>query len=99
MLEHGAHTQDPATLIAAVRTALGRFIVQELNGLNPELPVYTLAPALERVLQGSVNGQGAALEPGLAARPHQTLDRKRGASGQRGAVRLAVGRRRTKRIT
>src|SRR5690606_19155511 len=24
MLEHGAHTQDPATLTAAVRTALGR---------------------------------------------------------------------------
>ncbi|MGQ4584417.1 flagellar biosynthesis protein FlhA [Lysobacter sp. F60174L2] len=73
MLEHGAHTQDPATLTAAVRTALGRFIVQELNGLNPELPVYTLAPALERVLQDSVNGQGAALEPGLAERLHQNL--------------------------
>ncbi|KGM57344.1 flagellar biosynthesis protein FlhA [Lysobacter arseniciresistens ZS79] len=73
LLEHGAHTQDPATLTAAVRTALGRFIVQELNGLNPELPVYTLAPALERVLQDSVNGQGAALEPGLAERLHQNL--------------------------
>ena len=73
MLEHGAHTQDPATLTAAVRTALGRFIVQELNGMAPELPVYTLAPALERVLQDSVNGQGAALEPGLAERLHQNL--------------------------
>ncbi len=73
LLEHGAHTQDPAALTAAVRTALGRFIVQELNGLNPELPVYTLAPALERVLQDSVNGQGAALEPGLAERLHQNL--------------------------
>ena len=73
MLEHGAHTQDPATLTAAVRTALGRFIVQELIGLNAELPVYTLAPALERVLQDSVNGQGAALEPGLAERLHQNL--------------------------
>ena len=73
LLEHGAHSQDPATLVAAVRTALGRFIVQELNGLNPELPVYTLAPALERVLQDSVNGQGAALEPGLAERLHQNL--------------------------
>jgi len=73
LLEHGAHTQDPAALTAAVRTTLGRFIVQELNGLNPELPVYTLAPALERVLQDSVNGQGAALEPGLAERLHQNL--------------------------
>ena len=73
LLEHGAHSQDPAVLTAAVRTALGRFIVQELNGLDPELPVYTLAPALERVLQDSVSGQGAALEPGLAERLHQNL--------------------------
>ena len=73
LLEHGVHSQDPATLTAAVRTALGRFIVQELNGMAVELPVYTLAPALERVLQDSVNGQGAALEPGLAERLHQNL--------------------------
>ncbi|WP_460834848.1 flagellar biosynthesis protein FlhA [Lysobacter humi (ex Lee et al. 2017)] len=73
LLEHGAITQDPAQLVATVRTALGRFIVQELNGLNEELPVYTLAPALERVLQDSVTGQGAALEPGLAERLHQNL--------------------------
>ncbi len=73
LLEHGAHTQDPAALTAAVRVALGRFIVQEINGMAPELPVYTLAPALERVLQDSVGGQGAALEPGLAERLHQNL--------------------------
>ena len=73
LIEHGAQTQDPATLTAAVRVALGRFIVQELNGMAPELPVYTLAPALERVLQDSVSGQGAALEPGLAERLHQNL--------------------------
>jgi len=73
LLEHGVHSQDPATLTAAVRTALGRFIVQELNGMAVELPVYTLAPALERVLQDSVSGQGAALEPGLAERLHQNL--------------------------
>ncbi|SKA21861.1 flagellar biosynthesis protein FlhA [Lysobacter spongiicola] len=73
LLEHGSHTQDPAVLTAAVRTALGRFIVQELNGMAPELPVYTLAPALERVLQESVSGTGTALEPGLAERLHQNL--------------------------
>ncbi|MGY0558893.1 flagellar biosynthesis protein FlhA [Lysobacter sp. A421] len=74
LLEHGVHTQDPAALTAAVRNALGRFIVQELNGLKTELPVYTLAPALEQVLQESVNGTGAALEPGLAERLHQNLN-------------------------
>jgi len=73
LLEHGAHTQDPAVLTAAVRTALGRFIVQELNGMAAELPVFTLAPALERVLQDSVSGAGAALEPGLAERLHTNL--------------------------
>ena len=73
LLEHGAHTQDPSVLTAAVRTALGRFIVQELNGMNAELPVFTLAPALERVLQDSVSGAGAALEPGLAERLHTNL--------------------------
>lgn len=73
LLEHGAHSQDPAVLTSAVRVALGRFIVQELNGMSDELPVYTLAPSLERVLQDSVNGQGAALEPGLAERMHQNL--------------------------
>ena len=73
LLEHGAHTQDAAALTAAVRTALGRFIVQEINGMEPELPVYTLAPALERVLQESVSGNGAALEPGLAERLHTNL--------------------------
>ncbi|SEK49705.1 flagellar biosynthesis protein FlhA [Pseudoxanthomonas sp. GM95] len=73
LMEHAVHTQDPAQLTAAVRVALGRFIVQELNGMSDELPVYTLAPQLERVLQDSVNGSGAALEPGLAERIHQNL--------------------------
>lgn len=73
LLEHAPHTQDPAQLTAAVRVALGRFIVQEINGMAEELPVYTLAPQLERVLQDSVNGAGAALEPGLAERLHQNL--------------------------
>ena len=47
---------------------LSRQIVQEINGLEPELPVLTLAPALERVLQESLQGGSAVLEPGLAER-------------------------------
>ncbi|HLM53325.1 MAG TPA: flagellar biosynthesis protein FlhA [Pseudoxanthomonas sp.] len=73
LVEHAPHGNDPALLTAAVRTALGRFIVQEISGMAPELPVYTLAPALERVLQDSTQGTGAALEPGLAERLHQSL--------------------------
>ena len=101
LLEHGAHTQDPAALTAAVRVALGRFIVQEINGMAPELPVYTLAPQLEQVLQDSVSGQGAALEPGLAERLHQNLGecvRRQESRGEPavllvpGGVRAAVAR-------
>ncbi|QDW67766.1 flagellar biosynthesis protein FlhA [Luteimonas granuli] len=73
LVEHAAHTQDPGQLTAAVRTTLGRFIVQEIAGSAPELPVYTLAPELERVLQESAQGTAAALEPGLAERLQQSL--------------------------
>ena len=73
LVEHAAHTQDPAQLTAVVRTALGRFIVQEIAGPSEELPVYTLAANLERVLQDSAQGGGAALEPGLAERLQQSL--------------------------
>lgn len=73
LVEFGPQNPDPAALTAAVRTSLGRFIVQEISGMAPELPVYTLAPQLERVLQDSVQGTGAALEPGLAERLHQSL--------------------------
>ncbi|CAD7716944.1 Flagellar biosynthesis protein FlhA [Xanthomonas hydrangeae] len=73
LVEHAPHSQDPTTLTAAVRTSLGRFIVQEIAGMSAELPVYTLAPQLERVLQESTHGNGVALEPGLAERLHQSL--------------------------
>ncbi|MEG1680099.1 MAG: FHIPEP family type III secretion protein, partial [Stenotrophomonas sp.] len=73
LVEAAPTTQDAATLTAAVRNALGRFIVQEIAGSSPELPVFTLNPQLERVLQESTQGNGAALEPGLAERLHQSL--------------------------
>jgi len=73
LVENAPASQDPAVLTAAVRNALGRFIVQEIAGMSPELPVFTLNPQLERVLQESTQGNGAALEPGLAERLHQSL--------------------------
>lgn len=73
LVESAPTSQDPAVLTAAVRNALGRFIVQEIAGMSPELPVFTLNPQLERVLQESTQGNGAALEPGLAERLHQSL--------------------------
>ncbi|MFC3656269.1 flagellar biosynthesis protein FlhA [Xanthomonas hyacinthi] len=73
LVEHAPQSQEPGVLTAAVRNALGRFIVQEIAGMSAELPVFTLAPQLERVLQDSTQGNGAALEPGLAERLHQSL--------------------------
>ena len=73
LVEEAPKSQDPSDLTAATRAALGRFIVQEIGGLSAELPVYTLAPQLERVLQDSVSGNASALEPGLADRITQSL--------------------------
>ena len=73
LVETAPASQDPAVLTAAVRNTLGRFIVQEISGMSAELPVFTLNPQLERVLQESTQGNGAALEPGLAERLHQSL--------------------------
>jgi flagellar biosynthesis protein FlhA len=72
LVEHAPSSQDPAVLTAAVRTALGRFIVQEIAGMSAELPVFTLNPQLERVLQESTQGNGRA-GTGLAERLHQSL--------------------------
>lgn len=75
-------SQDPVTLTSAVRAALGRQIVQEIQvatgaAQDAELPVLTLAPGLERVLQESLSslngGSAAVLEPGLAERMHTAL--------------------------
>jgi flagellar biosynthesis protein FlhA len=71
LAEHAARTQDPVVLQAQVRIALGRQIVQDIVGGGGELPVITLEPELEQLLQSSLQGQSganAAIEPGLAER-------------------------------
>lgn len=76
LAEHGGRTQDPDILTAAVREALGRMIVQQINGMQAELPVITLDPKLEQILQQSIQsaeGSTAGVEPGLAERLHQAL--------------------------
>jgi len=88
LADHAAVSQDPAVLTGIVRTALGRIIVQEINGLGDELAVITLDPALEQILHQSVQvggDGGVALEPGLADRLHKALleaTRQREAAGQ-----------------
>ncbi len=73
---HAAKSQDPAVLTAAARIALGRLIVQQINGMAQELPVITLDPGLEQILQNSIQASGSTgigLEPGLAERMHSAL--------------------------
>ncbi len=88
LAEAGARSQDPGALTAAVRVALGRSIVQHINGMGPELQVITLDPTLEQILQTSIQGLaegGAGIEPGLAERMHQSLlesARRQEAAGQ-----------------
>ncbi|PWV63268.1 flagellar biosynthesis protein FlhA [Plasticicumulans acidivorans] len=76
LAEQGPRSQDADALLAAVRVRLGRMIIQQINGLVDELPVITLDPKLEQILQKAVQvgGDGPApVEPGLAERLHQSL--------------------------
>jgi flagellar biosynthesis protein FlhA len=70
LAEHAPRSQDAGVLTAQVRIALGRQIVQDIVGGAAELPVITLEPDIEQLLQGSLQGAagGAAIEPGLAER-------------------------------
>jgi flagellar biosynthesis protein FlhA len=95
LAELAPKTQDPITLVAAVRVALGRSIVQNVGGLRQELPVITLDPALEQVLQDSMGGGGEAspgFEPGLADRIQTALGdstRRQEAAGEPAVLLVA----------
>jgi flagellar biosynthesis protein FlhA len=95
LAEHAAKTQDPTVLQAQVRIALARQIVQDIAGSGNELPVVTLEPDLEQLLQTSLNGVGAnaaALEPGLAERLQTRLSesvRRQEAAGEPAVLMVA----------
>ena len=77
LAEHGSRSQDPDVLSAAVRVALGRSIVHRVAGTRPELPVMTLDPELERILNESTKeGGNVGLEPAIMERLHQSLTEK-----------------------
>ncbi|MDH4133737.1 MAG: flagellar biosynthesis protein FlhA [Gammaproteobacteria bacterium] len=75
LADHGSRSQDAVVLTAAVRQSLARSIVQQINGMNAELPVVTLDPALEQILLQPLQGgaEGAGFEPGLAERLQKSL--------------------------
>ena len=74
LAEHGAHTQDPDALVAAVRVRLGRTIVQQVAGMQERLQVLTLDPEMERILSETTQGgAGVAVEPGIMERLQSSL--------------------------
>lgn len=76
LAEQSTGSQDPATLTAAARTALGRMIFQNINGMNKEPKVITLALSLEQILHQALrsgDGLGPALEPRTAEKMHKVL--------------------------
>jgi flagellar biosynthesis protein FlhA len=95
LAELAPKNQDPAALVAGVRVALGRSIVQNISGLREELPVITLDPSLEQVLQDSMASGGDAspgFEPGLADRIQTALadnTRRQEAAGEPAVLLVA----------
>jgi flagellar biosynthesis protein FlhA len=95
LAELAPKNQDPASLVAGVRVALGRSIVQNISGLRQELPVITLDPSLEQVLQDSMAAGGDAspgFEPGLADRIQTALadnTRRQEAAGEPAVLLVA----------
>jgi len=81
LADNATRTQDTEILTAQVRNALGRAIVQQLYPGSAEMQVMSLDPQLERLLAQAVagNGDGAAIEPGLA----DTLMRESAGAAQR----------------
>ena len=76
LLEYGGSAGDTQKLTAHVRQALARYIVQSIVGGAGELPLITLNPGLEQLLQqalGNNPGGAPAIEPGLAERLQKAL--------------------------
>ncbi|NRB40783.1 MAG: flagellar biosynthesis protein FlhA [Pseudomonadales bacterium] len=75
LAEHALQTRDIDELVGFVRVSLGRMIVQEINGMNPEVPVVTLDPNLEQMLQEILRAgpDSPGIEPGLAQRLQSSL--------------------------
>ncbi len=76
LADHAGVSQDPVVLTAAVRVALGRSIIQQINGMDTEIPVMTLDASLEHILHQAVKSgseEWVGIEPGLAERLQRSL--------------------------
>lgn len=97
LADQAVQNPDPANLLASVRVALSRSIVQQLVGNIEEIPVIVLDAKLEQLLQQSLQsagGDGFGFEPGLAERLQQALidtSREQEMAGQESILLVAAG--------
>lgn len=78
LAESAPKSKDVEYLIGQVRVALSKLIIQKMSGLNEELPIITIKPELESLLQSAMQnatGQGASFEPGMADKLQQSIRR------------------------
>lgn len=76
LAENAPKSKDSDFLISQVRISLSRLITQKISGLNEELPIITLKPELEQLLQNTIQnsgGGGVSFEPGMADKIQQSL--------------------------
>lgn len=76
LAEVAPRSKDPDVLVSSVRVALAKMIVQSINGVELELPVITLQPELEQILQQSIIAAGdgsSGIEPGMAEKMQHSL--------------------------
>ena len=96
LAQYAPKNQDPGVLTGLVRVSLRRLIYQHISGAADELPVITIDPQLEQILQKSQQvseDEGVALEPGMAERLHTGLaekTREREAAGEVAVLLVAA---------
>ncbi|WP_058534836.1 flagellar biosynthesis protein FlhA [Legionella saoudiensis] len=76
LAEMAPKSKDSEFLISQVRIALSRLITQKISGMNEELPIITLKPELEQLLQNTIqsgNSNGVSFEPGMADKIQHSL--------------------------
>ncbi|CEG56476.1 flagellar biosynthesis protein FlhA [Legionella fallonii] len=76
LAENAPKSKDVEFLISQVRISLSRLITQKISGLNEELPIITLKPELEQLLQNTIHNSGAggvSFEPGMADKIQNSL--------------------------
>jgi flagellar biosynthesis protein FlhA len=76
LAELAPKSKDAEFLISQVRIALSRLITQKISGVNEELPIITLKPELEQLLQSTIQNSGSGgvnIEPGMADRIQHSL--------------------------